>query len=126
VKNKKKLLQIAKVMYKQSLKGGSVDASLVQKVLKTATSSPWPNLVKILKIYKNFISIALEKEELLVESATPIAKSYEKELLLKTGAKRIKYEKNPNNIAGVKITHGDWIYDATIDAKLKQLTNESI
>ena len=46
----------------------------------------------------------------------------EKELLSKTKAKRIKYKINPKLIFGLRITHGDFVYDATLDSKLKQLT----
>ena len=61
---------------------------------------------------------------MIVETAqkTKESEKMEKELLSKTGARRIKYKINPEMIFGLKITHGDFVYDASLDSKLKQLT----
>lgn len=139
--NKKKILKIAKAMLKQSLNQGSVDSNKVQQVLKETIAKKPKNLVNILKKYKKLIQTALSQEEVIVETATPIVnrsprskgrgslflnqnkKDLEDQIIAKTGARRVSYKTNPKIVLGAKITHGDWIWDASLDAKLRKLTN---
>ncbi|OGD85625.1 hypothetical protein A2164_02175 [Candidatus Curtissbacteria bacterium RBG_13_35_7] len=124
MKNRKKIYKIAKYMFKNSLTEGIVDAKKVNLVLKEIISKRPNHLTYILKLYKKLITQALAKEELIVESASllPNQKSIEKQLLEKTGTQRIIYKTNPKFVLGAKITHGDWVYDQTLGAKLAQLT----
>lgn len=117
----KKNYQIAKMMFKGSIKGGSVDASLIKKVLGYVLDLKPHGLSKILKIYKNLISQALAKEELTIEAA--VLPSFSKSALLKnTGAKRIILKKNPGIVFGAKVTHSDWVWEETLDSKLRSIT----
>ena len=120
----KKIKVLAKVMFKKSLKEGVVNSASVSAVLKETISQKPQNLKNILKFYKHLIEDKIAREELIVETAqkTKEIEKMEKELLSKTKAKRIKYKINPRLIFGLKITHGDFVYDATLDSKLKQLT----
>ena len=120
----KKIKVLAKVMFKKSLKDGLINPASVAAVLKEIASQKPPGLKNILKLYKHLIESKIAREELIVETAqkTKEVEKMEKELLSKTGAKRIKYKINPKLIFGLRITHGDFVYDATLDSKLKQLT----
>lgn len=125
MKNRKKLIATAKSLYKKSLKDGVVNTQKVRQIAAKLATLRKPGVSTILKVYKRLIEQAITKEEVIVETAVPIAsfKKFEDELLTRTGARRIKYKINPRVVFGAKITHGDWIYDATLDAKLKRLTN---
>ena len=120
----KKIKVLAKVMFKKSLKEGVVNSASVSAVLKETISQKPQNLKNILKFYKHLIESKIAREELIVETAqkTKEIEKMEKELLSKTGARRIKYKINPKLIFGLRITHGDFVYDATLDSKLKQLS----
>ena len=120
----KKIKDLAKVMFKKSLTEGVVNPASVSAVLKETISQKPQNLKNILKFYKHLIESKIAREELIVETAqkTKEIEKMEKELLSKTGARRIKYKINPKMIFGLKITHGDFVYDASLDSKLKQLT----
>ena len=120
----KKIKVLAKVMFKKSLKEGVVNSASVSAVLKETISQKPQNLKNILKFYKHLIEDKIGREELIVETAqkTKEIEKMEKELLSKTGARRIKYKINPKLIFGLRITHGDFVYDATLDSKLKQLS----
>ena len=120
----KKIKDLAKVMFKKSLTEGVVNPASVSAVLKETISQKPQNLKNILKFYKHLIEDKIAREELIVETAqkTKEIEKMEKELLSKTGARRIKYKINPKLIFGLRITHGDFVYDATLDSKLKQLT----
>ena len=120
----KKIKGLAKIMYKKSLKEGLVNLAGVSAVLKEIVSQKPHGLKNILKSYKHLMESKIAHEELIVETAqkTKDIEKMEKDLLLKTGAERIKYKINPKLIFGLKITHGDFVYDATLDSKLKQLT----
>ena len=119
----KKIKDLAKVMFKKSLTEGVVNPASVSAVLKETISQKPQNLKNILKFYKHLIESKIAREELIVETAqkTKEIEKMEKELLSKTGARRIKYKINPKLIFGLRITHGDFVYDATLDSKLKQL-----
>ena len=82
-------------------------------------------MASILKIYKKLIENTLLKEQVVVETALRLTnqKKIEKEILNRTGAKRIIYKTNPKIVLGAKITHGDWVWDETLSAKLAQLLN---
>ncbi len=117
--------KIAKMLFKKSLSAdGSVDTGKVQGVLKEITAQKPARLINILKIYKKLIEIALNKEQIIVESAQKLEnqQKFEREILKKTGAKHITYKINPNIVLGTKITHGDWVYNETLQAKLERLT----
>ena len=120
----KKIKVLAKVMFKKSLTEGVVNPASVSAVLKETISQKPQNLKNILKFYKHLIESKIAREELIVETAqkTKEIEKMEKELLSKTGARRIKYKINPKLIFGLRITHGDFVYDATLDSKLKQLS----
>lgn len=120
---KKNLQKIAKTLFKKSLTDGTVNVKKVQLVLKETVARKPPQLVSILKIYKKLIENTLLEEQVVVETALKLAnqKKIEKEILNKTGAKKIIYKTNPKIVLGAKITHGDWVWDATLGAKLAQL-----
>lgn len=121
--SKKKVQKIAHDLFKKSLTAGHVDDVKIQKILRIVLSLQSLEAVKILKIYKNFIKRALVQEEVVVETAAPIAQKEQETLLKKTHAIKVKYKINPNIVMGAKITHGDWVYDATLESKLSQLLN---
>ena len=121
----KNLEKIAKSLFKKSLNSdGLVDAKKVQIILRQIVSQKPPQLIKILKKYKKLIAAALSCEELIVETAQNLTsqKKFEQNLFAKTGAARISYKINPNIVLGARITHGDWVYDKTLQAKLERLT----
>ena len=124
MKSRKKIKILVKSMFKNSLSNGQVDSKKVQDIIREIISKKPANPVKILKSYKRLLSSALTKEEIVVESAEKITGSgqFEEKLLKQTGAKQVSYKTNPKIIFGAKITHGDWIWDATLQAKLERLT----
>ena len=123
----KKIKYLAKVMLKKSLKEGIVNSAGVSAVLKEMISQKPPGLKNILKFYKHLIEDKIAREELIVETTqkTKEIEKMERDLLSKTGAKRIKYKIAPKLIFGLKITHGDFVYDATLDSNLRQLTTDN-
>ncbi|KKR51102.1 MAG: F0F1-type ATP synthase, delta subunit [Candidatus Curtissbacteria bacterium GW2011_GWA1_40_16] len=122
---RKKLIKIAKIMFKNSLSGGYLDNNKAKKIIAEVSSLKPTGLAKILTIYKRYLKEQLAREEIVIESATALPnKSMEKELLLKTGAKRIRYQINIQMVSGAKIKHGDWLYDESLSAKLANLTQE--
>lgn len=122
--SRKKQKLIAKQMFRDSLTNGSTDPEKTRKILAKAILEKPPGLLKILKIYKRLVETAVAKEQIILETAVALSnkKPLEKELLKKTGARKILYKTSPKITFGAKISHGDWIYDATLDAKLRQLT----
>ncbi|SRR3989344_2994457 len=121
----KNLEKIAKSLFKKSLNNdGLVDTKKVQIILNTIVFQKPPQLIKILRKYKKLIEAALSREELVVETAEKLSsqKKFEQNLFAKTGSTRINYKINPNIVLGARITHGDWVWDETLQAKLENLT----
>lgn len=125
---KKKQQVFAKLMFKESLSShGFIDPQKVRQVLQKIVLGK-KDITKILKIYKRLIARAQTKEEVIIEAAQKIKlqKEVEKEIMAKTGTAKIRYIVNPKIVFGARLTHGDWIWDATLGAKLKQLINQAI
>jgi F0F1-type ATP synthase delta subunit len=124
MKGKKKLITTAKIMFKASLKDGLLNQSKIRQVIARLSSPKIVCRSLILRYYKRLIRQALAKEEITIETPIQITnpKKLGAQLLSKTSAKRVKFKKTPNIVFGAKITYGDWVYDATLDSKLKQLT----
>lgn len=123
--SRKKIIKEAKTLFKTSLKNNSVDENKVKKILKVIASQKRAESLKLLKIYKRLIEQKTAQEELVIETETGLKQTtLTKKLMAKTKARRIIYKVNPKMIFGAKVTHGDWIWDATLDAKLAHLTNE--
>lgn len=123
--SRKKLLKEARILFKTSLTDNFVDENKVKKILKVVSLKKSPRLLKILKNYKRLIEQKTAQEELVIETETGLKQTtLTKKLMAKTKAIRIIYKINPKMIFGAKVSHGDWIWDATLDAKLAQLTNE--
>lgn len=123
MKNKKKQIEVAKLMFKNSLKNGQVNKVKVSQVLKVITVKHRVGTIALLRGYKRLIKQALAREEVILEIGQKIAnqKEIENELRSRTQAVRIKIKLNPKIVFGAKITHGDWQYDATLSAKLMEL-----
>ncbi|OGE09136.1 hypothetical protein A3A60_01130 [Candidatus Curtissbacteria bacterium RIFCSPLOWO2_01_FULL_42_26] len=121
---KRKIIKIAKVMFKNSLRNGLLDTSKIRIIVAKITKLKPEGFLQILKVYQKLVAQQVAKEEVVVESATPLAKNQEKEIIKRTKAQNIRYKLNRDMVFGAKITHGDWIYDASLDAKLEQLTSD--
>ncbi|MCR4325121.1 MAG: F0F1 ATP synthase subunit delta [Candidatus Curtissbacteria bacterium] len=121
--SKKKQKQIAKFLFKRSLTGGFVDEKKIKIILASLSKENSAGIVGILKSYKRLIEAAIAREEVIVEvgSAITNAKSIEKKLLEKTGARRVIFKLNSQIVFGARVKHGDWIWDDTLDAKLEQI-----
>lgn len=121
---KRKITKIAKTMFKNSLKNGRLDNGQIRTIVSKIVKLKPEGFLKILKAYKKLIETQIAKEEIVIESAAPLNKNQEKEILARTKAKNIRYMPSKDMVFGAKITHGDWIYEASLDAKLKQLTSD--
>lgn len=123
MKSSKNIKLKAKAMFKSSLKDGKVDPQKVKDALDELSSQKEAKTTKILKIYKNLISQALAWQEVVVETALDtLSDDQKRSILAKTGAQSVKTVENLKIVAGAKIYHGDWVYDETLDGKLKRLT----
>lgn len=123
----KKQTRIAKKLFKKSLdQKRQLSANRVHQILSALKRAKPREVLGILKAYRRLIAFQIKKEEVEVETAQTIkSKKIEKLLLSKTGARRINFKINPAVVLGAKITHGDWVWDETLDAKLQELTNEN-
>lgn len=121
-----KYLKTAKIMFKNSLENGTVNASKVDRVLKLAVYKKSLGLIQILKIYKRLVLSALSLEEAVVECAQKLKneKQIAKALIEKTHARRVKFRVNPKIVFGARLYHGDWIWDGSLDAKLCRLSKK--
>lgn len=118
---KRKVEQIAKIMYKNSFRDGKLDQTRISKILKQVSKSKMQGITKILKVYKRRIEAQVAKEKVVVESAMKLDSKMEKQIMSKTDAIKLEYKINPLIIFGAKITIGDWEYDQSLDNKLKQV-----
>ena len=121
---KRKQTQIAKEMFRNSLKNGFVSTSMVHKNLTRITKLKPQGLIGILRIYKRLMAEKLKQETVIVETAASPTrqKQLEKEILQKTRARKVVFKSNPQMVFGAKIINGDWILEDSLKSKLNQLT----
>ena len=124
MRSRKKQLASAKNMFKESLTNDNTDPVKIRQILGNIIAQGPTSLVNILKIYKRLIETKQRQEQIIIETAADLTNQKEltKKLITKTKAKKVLVRTNPKIVFGAKIIHGDWIWDATLDAKLKQLT----
>lgn len=123
--SKKYFESVAHTLYKQSLTSGQVDEKKIKLILTILAKEKPAGQTQILKAYKRLITNKLNSEEIIIETNDKITlqKNTVDNLKKKTGAKRVIYKTNKDITFGARITHGDWIWDDTLEGKLKQLTN---
>lgn len=121
----KKQVQIARILFKKSLdQNGNINYQKVRQILVAMAKVKPLGIAGILKAYRRRVEAQIKKEEIQIETAQTVKSKTLQELILKkTGAGRVIFKTNPNLVVGAKITHGDWVWDETLDAKLGQLTN---
>lgn len=114
--------KLAKKMFKKSLKSdGLVDPHKVHLVLNEVNKLVVGQR-RVLKTYKRLIWEKLKKEEVIIKTATSVnQKHISRDIVEATGAKRVIFQLDPKMVFGLRIIHGDWIYDATLDAKLDSI-----
>lgn len=120
----KKQIMIARILLTKSLdKNGLIGPQKVHQILLAISREKPPRIASILKAYRRLVASKLKKEEVEVETAQVVkSKNLQKVILKKTGARRVIFKTNPSLAIGAKITHGDWVWDETLDAKLARLT----
>ena len=119
----KKQLLIAKILFKKSLTGDTLDTKKVNMIIAGFAKNRPQSLISILRSYKRLVEGKIRSEEIVIETGVklPSQKLVEKNLMSATGAKRVIYRENPSIVFGAKITNGDWVWDNTLKSKLKQL-----
>lgn len=122
--SKKFLNLFSRSLYKKSLNKGLVDEKKVKVILKQLEKQQVAKLSYILKTYKRLISQKLASEEIIIETNDKITfqKSFIDNIKKSTGAVRIINKTNPKIVFGAKVYNGDWIWDDTLDSKLKQIS----
>lgn len=122
-----KQVQIARLLFKKSLdQNGIISPKKVHQILTAIWREKPRGTAGILKAYRRQVFSKLKIEAVEVETAQEVkSKSLEKLILKKTGARSVIFKTNPSLTIGAKITHGDWVWDETLDAKLAQLTSGS-
>ncbi|MBI3342003.1 F0F1 ATP synthase subunit delta [Candidatus Curtissbacteria bacterium] len=100
-----------------------MDNQKAQRVLETVVKNRPQGLSSILKLYKRLVTSQLNLENLIIETGAKIknAKSLEKNLIAKTGARKVTYKTNPEMVFGARVMQGDWIWEENLSSKLKQL-----
>lgn len=109
-------------MFKFSFRDQYLDETKIRSAISLIAKSKIQSTSKILKSYKRLIQAQVAKEIIIIEAPTKINPKLEKVIILKSKAKKLEFKLNPEMAFGAKITHGDWVFDSTLDSKLAQLT----
>ncbi len=123
MKTKNTIKKLAKKLYTVSILNGEIDRNRVHAIVATVLQSATRNKTTVLKQYKKYIEAFVRTREVIVEvpDGFAIDRKMEQEIMEKTHAKNITVYENAGLIFGVKITHGDWVYDNTLDSQLGKI-----
>ena len=121
--SRKKLQKVAKTLYRNSFSAQGIDPKKVKRNLEIIARQKPQGSTKILTIYKQLLEKAISQEEIVIETPQKLSSKTEKDLLNKTGAKKIVYKISPQMVFGAKIKTGDWIFENGLDSRIQALTN---
>lgn len=120
---KKQIEKAAKTLFYASLTGGKIDTKKVQTILNIVTKEKPLGLIHLLRAYKKHIAHTMSWEKVVIETpdASALPENYKAAIKRQTGATRITSKINADIVFGARVTHGDMIWDNTLEAKLNQL-----
>ena len=113
-----------------SLEDGSVSVERVAAILQSIRSRPRHQLRPLLKIYLNYIRREIRKSQAIVEYAGPLTEERLNDLERAFSDRYGRVietvtEENPELIAGVRVTVGDDVWDASIKGRLERLARSA-
>lgn len=124
---KKQLKEFAKKLVAMSLDSESqADADRVSAVLVALGQNPPSDYKQLLKQYAKYLEIEIGRGTALIEYAGPLpagqVAAIEQKFTQEYNRKVVSTTReNPNLIAGVRVTVGDDVYDASVATRLAQL-----
>jgi hypothetical protein len=76
-----------------------------------------------LNTYKKLIEENIKQQTIIIETSEKIQSKnlITKSFIAKTKAKNVLFKENPEMIFGVKMYHGDWVYENTLNTKLENI-----
>jgi len=123
----KQLKDFAKKLVAMSLdEDGQASSERVSAVLEALSQKPPRGYKQLLKFYAKYLEVEIARGTAEVEYAGPLPESeiaaIEKQFTQQYNRKIVATtEENPKLIAGVRVTVGDDVYDASVAARLAQL-----
>lgn len=125
--DKKQIKDFAKKLVVMSLDSdGQASSERVSAVLQTLAQKPPSNYKQVLKYFSKYLEAEIERGTARIEYAGPLPQSeiaaIEQQFTQSYNRKIVASTKeNPKLIAGVRVTVGDDVYDASVAARLAQL-----
>ncbi len=119
---------LARKLVAASLEDGRISDSRVKAVLQMLRGQPERQRKQILEEYLRQMRREQERSHLLIEHAGPLASSAREAIVRSVSARagrplEVEVRENPALIGGTRVRLGDDIYDASIESRLRQLSN---
>jgi F0F1-type ATP synthase delta subunit len=108
--------------------GGRVDPEKVETVLVTLRRSEILNLRQVLILYRQLVAQDLKRSTAILSYAGPLSaevvSGITAELEQKTGRRlAVKTQEDPQLIAGIQVSIGDYVFERSIRSMLQQLSS---
>lgn len=125
MKHKGDIKKSAKKLFSLSFVNKTLNEQRVLEIVRSLISDQGTQTRAILGMYKNIVTQYIKSHTLVIEvpKGHTITSKEQKELQDISKTDYIEVVENDKIIVGARITHGDWVYDQTLDARLTQLKN---
>ena len=116
----------AKRLFRLCLVSGSLDESLVRRIVEQVIGEGRPGSLDVLSRFQRLVRLDREAHSARVESVSPLPDDVRARIEADVGRTygngvAISYAENPALIGGVRITVGSDVYDGSIQGRLAAL-----
>lgn len=125
MKQNAEVVKNAKKLFALSFVNESLDEKRVLYIVSEVLKDKTREKNALISAYTKLISEYIRYNQIQIEipKGFSISQSEVELLAKKTKAKYTRIVESEKNIFGAKITHGDWVYDNTLAAKLNNIKN---
>jgi F-type H+-transporting ATPase subunit delta len=129
MKINKEIRQLSREMLRASFTDGQLDPGRIGSLVDSLITKKPRHYVEVLKNYKRFLRLELEKRQARIETANEVDSATSSELVTNLKKKygndlTTEFVVNPDLLGGMRIRVGSDVWDGTVRNRLERLQQE--
>ncbi|MFC5457163.1 ATP synthase F1 subunit delta [Prosthecobacter fluviatilis] len=124
----KEARRTSRQLFRACIANGKLDDASVRKVVSTVASSKPRGYIGILDAFARLVANEVDRQRAAVESATALAPATQSELQASLSKKygrplTLEFSVNPELLGGIRVKVGSDVWDGSVKARLKALSD---
>lgn len=124
----KEARRTSRQLFRACMVNGKLDDSSVRKVVSTVASSKPRGYIGILDAFARLVANEVDRQRAAVESASPLSVATQTELQASLSKKygrplTLDFSVNPELLGGIRVKVGSDVWDGSVKARLKALSD---